>query len=72
MTLEGKLGLLGSGPEAEIQSPLRDSGHRRLIKVRETWSLGAGACGPDTGFGREGLWDEPTVVSPSLFSFWRT
>uniref|UniRef100_A0A8C6C212 DENN domain containing 5A n=1 Tax=Monodon monoceros TaxID=40151 RepID=A0A8C6C212_MONMO len=28
-------------------------------EVRKTWSLGAGACGPDTGFGREGLWDEP-------------
>uniref|UniRef100_A0A8C6C2M1 DENN domain containing 5A n=1 Tax=Monodon monoceros TaxID=40151 RepID=A0A8C6C2M1_MONMO len=38
-------------------------------EVRKTWSLGAGACGPDTGFGREGLWDEPRVVSPSLFSF---
>uniref|UniRef100_A0A8C6CAL6 DENN domain containing 5A n=1 Tax=Monodon monoceros TaxID=40151 RepID=A0A8C6CAL6_MONMO len=33
-------------------------------EVRKTWSLGAGACGPDTGFGREGLWDEPRVVSP--------
>ena len=56
MTLEGKLGLLGSGPEAEIQSPLRDSGHRRLIKVRETWSLAQGTFGFSAVPGAHGGW----------------
>ena len=38
-------------------------------EVREMWSLSTGAGGPDTRFGRQGLWDESRVVLPSLFSF---
>lgn len=56
MTLEGKLGLLGSGPEAETRSPLRDSGHRRLIKVRDTWSLAQGTFGFSAIPGAHGGW----------------
>ena len=38
-------------------------------EVREVWSLSADAPGLNLELGREGLWDLPTMVSPSLFSF---
>lgn len=38
-------------------------------EVREVWSLSADAPSLNLELGREGLWDLPTMVSPSLFSF---
>ena len=51
MTLEGKLGLLGTGPEAETRALLRYGGHGRLTKVRETWSSAQGTFGLSAGPG---------------------
>lgn len=56
MTLEGKLGLLGSGPEAETRSLLRNGGHGRLIKVRDSWSLAQGTFGFSAVPGAHGGW----------------